>query len=47
MDNMSGIKKLMELFGPEFALMISDKTGAFPGEKGVAERLGFITGGQS
>ena len=42
MDDLSGIKELMRLLGPEFGLIISDKTGAFPGEPGVGERLGFI-----
>lgn len=42
MDDLRGVTHLKELMGPEFALVISDATGAFPGERGVAERLGFI-----
>lgn len=42
MDDLSGIKELMKRLGPEFGLIVSDKTGTFPGEKGVGERLGFI-----
>lgn len=42
MDDLSGIKRLMSLLGSEFGLIVSDKTGAFPGEPGVGERLGFI-----
>ena len=28
--------------GPEFGLIVSDTTGAFPGEPGLSERLGYI-----
>lgn len=42
MDDLSGIKRLMGLLGSEFGLIVSDKTGAFPKEPGVGERLGFI-----
>ncbi|MCH7801609.1 MAG: hypothetical protein IIC24_08745 [Chloroflexi bacterium] len=42
MDNLSGVRRLMDLLGPEFNLIISDQTGVFPGESGVGERLGFI-----
>jgi len=42
MDDLRGITKLKKLMGPEFALLISDTTGTFPGEAGVAERLAFI-----
>ena len=42
MDDLSGINELMRRLGPEFGLIVSDKTGTFPGEQGVGERLGFI-----
>lgn len=42
MDDLSGLRRLMSLLGPEFGLIISDTTGAFPGKRGLAERLGFI-----
>jgi hypothetical protein len=42
MDDLSGIRGLMKRLGPEFGLIVSDKTGIFPGEPGVGERLGFI-----
>ena len=42
MDNLSGIRRLMNLLGPEFDLIVSDQTGVFPGDPGVGERLGFI-----
>ena len=42
MDDLSGLRKLMSLLGPEFTLIVSDQTGAFPGEPGMGERLGFI-----
>ncbi|MFQ5882783.1 MAG: endonuclease/exonuclease/phosphatase [Candidatus Methylomirabilales bacterium] len=41
-DELSGLRKLQELMGPEFDMIVSDKTGVFPGEPGVGERLGFI-----
>ncbi len=42
MDDLSGIRKLMALLGSEFGLIVSDKTGVFPGELGLGERLGYI-----
>ena len=42
MDDLSGINKLMSLLGPDFGMIISDKTGVFPGDIGLGERLGFI-----
>ena len=42
MDDLSGLRKLQGLMGPEFGMIVSDKTGAFPGEQGLGERLGFI-----
>lgn len=42
MDDLGGLRKLQGLMGPEFGMIVSDKTGAFPGEPGVGERLGYI-----
>jgi len=42
LDDLSGLRRLKSLLGPEFGLIISDTTGAFPGKRGLAERLGFI-----
>ena len=42
MDDLSGLRRLMSLLGPEFSLVVSDLTGVFPGEPGLGERLGFI-----
>ena len=42
MDDLSGLRELKERMGPEFALVVSDQTGVFPGERGLGERLGFI-----
>ena len=42
MDDLSGLRRLMSLLGPEFDLIVSDVTGKFPGESGLGERLGFI-----
>ena len=42
MDDLSGLRRLMALLGPEFSMIVSDQTGLFPGESGVGERLGFI-----
>jgi len=40
--NLGGLRKLKELMGERFAMIVSDKAGAFPGEAGLGERLGFI-----
>lgn len=42
MDDLSGLRRIMSLLGPEFSMVVSDQTGVFPGEPGVGERLGFI-----
>ena len=42
MDDLSGLRRLMSLLGPEFSMVVSDQTGVFPGEPGVGERMGFI-----
>jgi len=42
MDDMEGLNKLKSLMGSEFGMIVSDKTGAFPGDKGLGERLAFI-----
>ena len=42
MDDLSGLRKLMEVLGPRFGVVVSDKTGVFPGESGNGERLAFI-----
>lgn len=42
MDDLSGLRHLTELMGPDFRMIASDKTGVFPGEPGLGERLGFI-----
>ena len=41
-DELSGLRELKKRMGQEFGLIVSDKTGAFPGEPGLSERLGFI-----
>ena len=42
MDDLGGLRRLMGLLGPEFGMIASDKTGAFPGDPGLGERLAFI-----
>lgn len=42
MDDMEGFDHLRELMGPDFHAVVSDRTGIFPGERGLGERLGFI-----
>jgi endonuclease/exonuclease/phosphatase family metal-dependent hydrolase len=42
MDDLEGFDYLRELMGAEFHALVSDRTGAFPGEAGMGERLGFI-----
>ena len=41
-DDLEALRHLKELMGDEFAMIVSDKAGAFPGEPGLGERLGFI-----
>ena len=41
-DDLEGLRHLRTLMGPEFDMIVSDKTGVFPGEPGLGERLGFI-----
>jgi len=42
MDDLSGLRHLQQLMGPEFEMIVSDRTGVFPGEPGLGERLGYI-----
>lgn len=42
MDDLSGIRRLHEELGPTFKLVVSDTTGATPGNKGLRERLAFL-----
>lgn len=42
MDDLGGLRKLLELMGSRFGVIVSDKTGVFPGEAGNGERLAFI-----
>jgi len=42
MDDLSGLQGIMDRLGPDFGMIVSDRTGAFPGSTGLAERLGFI-----
>ncbi len=42
MDDLSGLKRIMEYLGEEFGMLVSDKTGVYPGASGLGERLGFI-----
>ena len=42
MDNLEGIRELHNRLGKKYGLVVSDVTGVFPGEKGVAERLAFL-----
>ena len=42
MDDMDGIHRLMEELDGAFRLIISDKTGTYPGDQGLGERLAFL-----
>ncbi|MEM9091347.1 MAG: endonuclease/exonuclease/phosphatase family protein [Cyanobacteria bacterium P01_F01_bin.53] len=42
MDDLEGFDHLLDLMGPDFHAVVSDRTGVFPGERGIGERLGFI-----
>ena len=42
LEDMTGLRHLKSLMGDEFGLVVSDTTGAFPDEDGLAERMAFI-----
>ncbi|MCA9550715.1 MAG: hypothetical protein KC933_11820 [Myxococcales bacterium] len=42
MEDLGGFWHLKREMGREFALIVSDTTGVFPGEQGLGERLGFV-----
>ncbi len=42
MDDLSGLNRIMELLGNDYGMIVSDKSGVFPGASGLGERLGFI-----
>lgn len=42
MGDLSGLNRIMEHLGSEFGMIVSDKTGVFPGANGLGERLGFL-----
>jgi hypothetical protein len=42
MDELNGIRRLHDSLGPSFKLLVSDTTGAFPGMRGLRERLALF-----
>lgn len=42
MDDLSGIRRLHQSLGSSYKLVVSDTTGAFPGDRGLRERLAFL-----
>ena len=42
MDDLSGIRRLHEMLGSSFKLIVSDTTGAVPGARGLRERLAYL-----
>jgi hypothetical protein len=42
MTEMAAVRRLRELMGPEYGLIVSDVVGTFPGESGNEERLAYI-----
>lgn len=42
MDQLDGIRRLRDELGSDFKLIVSDTTGAFPGMRGLRERLAFL-----
>mmetsp|Transcript_4007 Transcript_4007/g.5815 ORF Transcript_4007/g.5815 Transcript_4007/m.5815 type:complete len:406 (+) Transcript_4007:81-1298(+) len=42
LDNMDGINRLKEEVGDDWKIISSDKTGTYPGDSGVGERLVFF-----
>ncbi len=42
MNDMTAIRRLRDLLGSEYGLIVSDVVGTFPGERGNEERLAFL-----
>jgi len=42
MPEMAAVRRLRELMGSEYGMVVSDVVGTFPGEKGNEERLAYI-----
>ena len=42
MADMSAVRRLKELMGKKYGLVVSDTTGTFPGESGNTERMAYI-----
>lgn len=42
MDDLTGLERLRDLMGEEYGMIVSDKTGAFPGDAGLNERMAFL-----
>ena len=42
MTNLDAVRRLCELMGSDYGLLVSDIVGTFPGESGNEERLAFI-----
>jgi hypothetical protein len=41
-DDLAGIRRLHDMLGPSFELIVSDTTGAVPGSRGLRERLAYF-----
>lgn len=41
-DDLAGIRRLRDMLGPSFQLLVSDTTGAVPGSRGLRERLAYL-----
>lgn len=42
LQEMAGLRRLQELLGDEYGLVVSDIVGTFPGEQGTEERLAYL-----
>lgn len=42
LDDLSGLEHLLDLLGKDYGMVVSDVTGVKPGQRGNAERLGFL-----
>ena len=42
MPELTALRRLRELMGPEYGLIVSDIVGTFPGERGNEERLAYV-----
>ena len=42
LEDLEGLRELKRRMGPAFGMIVSDATGVFPGDRGLAERMVFL-----